>query len=153
MLGQSTGSSFFNLSLWSQEAWNLFCKEVLTAEQLTRKMRISEVKFLAFVFFSCCAAYGTRPPVDNRQFAYLKAVKCQHNPKFLANVTCFAKSYSRTISTLTVFATIINPLTSVLVWIAVEFVFIPSDKTNPFNCSFYLKFIWTTIIDGLCNAV
>lgn len=60
-------------------------------------------------------SFCAQSAAGHKQYVYLKAVQCQHNPKFLANVSCFAKSYSRTISKATVQATVKIPLTSVWV--------------------------------------
>lgn len=58
---------------------------------------ITVVSFVFILKFSIARA-------DQKPFIYLKAVNCQHNSKFLSNVTCFAKSYSRTISKATMLA-------------------------------------------------
>lgn len=77
-------------------------------------MNFPGVKLLIFVLIATSLKFVIAR-TDNSQFIYLKSVKCQHNPKFLANVSCFAKSWSRTISRATIMATVKVPLTSVLV--------------------------------------
>lgn len=70
----------------------------------------ARVYFLFASFSGLALAAG-----DDSQFVYLKSVRCNHNPRLLENVTCFAKSYSRTISKATVYAHAIIPQSSIMV--------------------------------------
>lgn len=71
-------------------------------------------KVVAFIPFACLFVFVFADN-DDSQLIYLKRVQCKHNPVLLSNVSCFAKSYSRTISKATVMAVVKVPLTSVMV--------------------------------------
>lgn len=66
-----------------------------------------------YLFFACFLALALAAH-DDSQFVYLKSVRCKHNPRLLGNVSCFAKSYSRTISKATIRAVVKIPQTMVM---------------------------------------
>lgn len=79
-------------------------------------MKPKKLKFLKVLVMSCLCAFSLAD-YDNVQVPYFKSVRCKHNPKYVYNVTCFAKSWSRTISTGTFVADIKVPLTKIMVCI------------------------------------
>lgn len=77
-------------------------------------MKLAKTSASSFLFVICLLTF-TITDFDNVQIPYFKSVRCKHNPKYAYNVTCFAKSWSRNISTGTFVAGVVTPLTSVMV--------------------------------------
>lgn len=75
------------------------------------------IYFLIASFSISYFVFGDKLPPNPKDshFIYLKSVSCKYNPKFLGNVTCFAKSYGRRISKATVKAIVKETVTSVVV--------------------------------------
>lgn len=86
---------------------------------MASRMRSAEVIIVIYIWCTCLSA-GVKQTSKNSLFANFKSVSCKHNPKFLGNVSCFAKSYSRTLSTITIMAAIKKRITSVTVSVTVS---------------------------------
>lgn len=80
----------------------------------SRTMGSPGVTLLPFISFAGFMAFALAAD-GQKQFIHLKAVQCKFNAKFLANVSCFARSYSRTLSRAFVHASVKIPITSVMV--------------------------------------
>lgn len=79
-------------------------------------MWFTEAASMIYFSVSCLLALVIAVP-DDSQYIYMKSVRCKHNPRLLRNVSCFAKSYSRTISKANIMGVLTEPLTSVMVCI------------------------------------
>lgn len=73
------------------------------------------VIFFVIATFLVVGGVKSTPKPKNSLFIYLKSVSCKTNPKLLGNVTCFAKSYSRSVSAATIYAVVKERITSVMV--------------------------------------
>lgn len=65
-----------------------------------------------------CCLFAAKPAANSRDFQeiYVKAAKCNLSNKFAyQNYSCFAKSYSRTFSTINIIATTRKPLNNIFV--------------------------------------
>lgn len=96
----------------AQSEFGYFKNETILQTLCSSKMWFTNAGiYFLFVGFLALALAAR----DNSQFIYLKSVRCKHNPRLLENVTCFVKSYSRTVSKATVYARAIIPQSSIMV--------------------------------------
>ena len=82
----------------------------LSSAMISRKFLVLFSTFLCLCVLSFSDKTVVRKGEKEFQNVHIKSVQCNISEKYVYNCTCFAKSYSRTISTMTAFATTRIPL-------------------------------------------
>lgn len=99
------------------QVWNKFSSHDFHMSCYENMLRIALLLLLQFAYIFP-AKLGSKPSSfqDDFQKIYIKAVKCNGSENFVyKNVSCFAKSYSRSVSTMNIIGTAKKPLNNITV--------------------------------------
>lgn len=97
------------------------------------------LNFLIFTFFAFSLFSLSQTSSEDVHEIQFKYIRCNTSKEYFHNYTCFAKSYSRTMSTINIKAVIIKPIT----FVAVRFGFVLK-FTYEIKNFLRLKLSWST---------